>query len=340
MSFVNAIGIKSYKPPIFILGNRRSGTTLLRLMLTSHPHIAIPPEGGFIIRLGWKYDRIHFTSRNQIDRFLVDLYKSENIQDWEINKDDLRERLLMRIPCSFPVLIEEIYRAYNNQKFSSVKRRWGDKTTWYLNYLSQIQDYYPEAHYIHIIRDSRAVAASYKGVQHLPDDVLESTLDWLWSTRTISRFGKKIGQQYFYEIRYEDLVTEPERELKRICAFIKEPFEEEMLSYWKQNREMQLEPERHMDWKKLTLREVTNERIFRWKTILTDPEIRKIESLSSHSLEEHGYQLQMDHGGLFDQFRYSVRKSSDTLFRSAKRTLREKVYRLKYLLGLDNAGYE
>jgi hypothetical protein len=113
-----------------------------------------------------------------------------------------------------------------------------------------------------------------------------------------------------------------------------------MLSYWKQNKEMQLEPERHMDWKILTLNEVTDERIFRWKTILTDLEIRKIESLSSCSLEDHGYQLQKDRDGLFNQFRYFVRKLSDTLFRSAKRTLREKTYRLKYLLGMDNAGYE
>ena len=320
--------IKNNIPPIFILGNRRSGTTMLRLMLTNHSSIGIPPEGGFVIRLGWKYDQKIFRSEDLIDHFLDDLYQSQNIQDWEIQKPDLRKWLVKIIPSSFPRVIEEIYLAYNDYKFSGVKTRWGDKTTWYINYLDQIQRYFPQALFIHIIRDCRAVVNSYKGVTHLSDNVKESTLDWIWSIRTISTFGSKLDKGQYLEIRYEDLVEDAERELKSICDFIDEDFEAGMLDYWKANREKQLEPERHLEWKHLTLEEVTSERVSAWKSSLNSDEIFRIEALAYRELEKYGYNLTSESISRFDQIRYSIIRNFRLLFRSLIRMLREMKYRV------------
>lgn len=303
-------------------------------MLTSHPHIAIPPEGGFIIRLGWKYDRIHFTSQNQIDRFLVDLYKSENIQDWEINKNDLRERLFMRIPCSYPVLIGEIYRAYNDQKFSGVKRRWGDKTTWYGNYLSQIQSYFPNMVVIHLVRDARAVASSYKGVPHLPDDVVEITLEWVWFNHLIEKWKNDFLGKRYYLIRYEDLVRDPEDELRSLCDFLQEPYDEEMINFWIKNREQELEPERHLGWKIKTLEKVTTDQIDHWKTILPRDEILTIEMIGRSGLQKYGYALPESSPPILKIIYYKIRQMFYIITRSLKRILREKRERFFALAGI------
>ena len=315
--------IKKCQAPIFIIGNRRSGTTMLRLMVTSHPNLAIPPEGGFLIRLGWKYDRIQQFTEVQVDRFIEDLFQSPNIQDWEIQKSALRERFLAKIPCSYPELIAEIYLSYIDQKFQGEKNRWGDKTTWYLNYLPQIHTYYPEAQYIHIIRDGRAVAASFKRVSHLPDGIESITAEWLWSLNLIKSFGEQIGDGKYTEIRYEDLVRNPENELNNLCEFLREPYNDVMLNYWIKNRENELEPRRHLKWKSLTLEKVSTDRISKWKTELYKDEIITIELMSKEKLRENEYELTHQDRGPYIHLCLKIRKGIRFIYRWVKIRLRK-----------------
>jgi hypothetical protein len=305
-------------------------------MLTNHRHIAVPPEGGFIVRLGWKYDRVEFVSENQIDKFLIDLFLSPNIRDWEVDNMDLKHRFLKKIPCFYSQLIEEIYRSYSDYKFSKNKNRWGDKTTWYLNYLPQIRKYFPNAQFIHLVRDCRAVASSYKGVAHLPDNVLNSSLDWLWSINEITRFGSRIGNDQYFQVRYEDLVEDPVHELTNICTFLNEEFDKRMLDYWMENRSYHLEPERHMAWKKLTLEKVTDKRVSIWKSTLNSKEIRQIETLTVNEMESFGYHLDNDPIIFLSRIPYLFLRCWYFLTRFTKRKLREIKYRL--LRGKNNGN--
>jgi len=290
-------------------------------MMTSHPNIVIPPEGDFLVRLGWKYDAKGISSGN-LDAFIDDLFGMENIQDWEIQKESLEARLRKSSPLRYAEAAEEIYKEYNSVKFAGSKNRWGDKTTWYSNYIPQILDYYPDMMIVHLVRDARAVAASYKRVDHLSDDPIKSALDWLWINHVIERAKNRMESRAYYRIRYEDLVRDPEKELISLCEFLDEPFDDVMLDYWLLNRNNNLEPKRHLGWKGKTLEQVTTTQIDEWKSILSREEINAINELAGKALARYHYELPDMKMDPSREVYWNFRLSGYLFFRKWGRTLR------------------
>jgi len=257
-------------------------------MLTSHSNIAVPPEGGFVVLLGWKYGSRGLLSDQDVRGFVEELFKMETIQDWELDKECLLRQLRKLVPCTYPALVDGVYREYINKKFPG-KKRWGDKTTWYLDYLHQIDQYFPESKYVHIIRDGRAVAASFKRVPHLHNGMERVASEWLWGARSIMKFGKRVSAKRYLEVKYEQLVERPEHELRRICEFIHEPYDSQMLNFWMKNRELKLEPERHLVWKALTLEKVTTTQVARWQEELTKDDIANFWAVAGNKMNKLGY---------------------------------------------------
>lgn len=285
---VSSRPVEASEHPIFVAGSRRSGTTMLRLMLACHPRIAVPPEGGFVVRLGWRYERSRFTPA-RIERFVGDLFAHERTVDWNLDREALTRRLLELRPCTWPAVIDAIYREYIRLHMPD-KPRWGDKTTWYEDHLEQIDRYFPSARYVHILRDGRAVAASYRHVAHLPKAIEPATLAWAWSMNRIARFGEQVGERRYIRVRYESLVAEPERELRRICAFLEEEYAPEMLDFGRQNRERSLEPKRHIAWKNLTTGEITTAQVDRWRQDLSAVDLDRFWAIGGDTMRRFGYE--------------------------------------------------
>jgi hypothetical protein len=257
-------------------------------MLASHEAIGIPPEGGFIVRLGWKYDRFRLIGSDLARSFLCELIRMETFQDWRLDTRSLEERILSRVPMSYPELVTTIYQEYMDAHFP-LSRRWGDKTTWYLQYLPQLLGYFPDAKFVHIIRDGRDVAASYRNVRHLEDDIRRVAMEWALSVSMICEFGETLGSEQYFEVRYEDLVRSPERMLRNICTFLAEEYSPKMLDFWKMNREREFEPERHMQWKRLTQEPVTSSRVERWRQDLSEEDIQVFNLIGGKVLLKTGY---------------------------------------------------
>ena len=261
---------------------------MLRLMLTCHPHIGIPPEGGFVVALGWLYGRRRAIASQEIPALLAHLFAHPNTVDWNLEPDELRRRLSALTPCRYPRLVDEIYRTYLDNKFPG-KRRWGDKTTGLVDHVRQLDEYFADALFIHLIRDGRAVAASYMRVPHLSSEPTQIAFEWRRTVQAYSRFGRRVGPQRFHELRYEDLVEDPEGELRRICSFVGEPYSPQMLGFASKNRDMKLEPERHLGWKGLTLRTVTAERRDSWRGELAPQQVQSFEGAAGDVLARYGY---------------------------------------------------
>jgi hypothetical protein len=285
------------RPPIFIIGSPRSGTTLLRLMVTSHPAIVVPPECGFA--LWWREKYGDWKQRDpRLDAFLQDLASSRKFETWKMDLDQLRGHLQGNSPASYAELVSAIYTFFGltNQPTAT---RWGDKNNYYLAHIPELHALFPHALFVHIVRDGRDVCCSYRQLQsvsqsspyapQLPVEPEKVAAEWTKNIASIREAFSAFSWNGVHEIRYEDLVVSPETELRRLCAFLGEPFDLSMLAYSERNRRDGLEPPEFLAWKRLTLDPPSVTQVGRFRRDLNANEIAEFEAVSASTLAQYNY---------------------------------------------------
>ena len=111
------------------------------------------------------------------------------------------------------------------------KPRWGDKSPPYTWKAKRIQRALPEAHFIHLIRDGRDVAMSLSEVSWGPGDVQAAATKWVEELSRARHRARRLAAGTYMELRYEDLVADPEPLLRRIADFVDLPWDASMLEY-------------------------------------------------------------------------------------------------------------
>jgi hypothetical protein len=215
-------------PPLIVLGVGRSGTTLLRVMLDRNSALAIPYETFFVPQLAHRHGR-----RPRVDRFLDDLGRLRTLYDWGVAAEDVRPRL--REGMTTREAIAAVFETYAERQG---KPRWGDKTPLYMQQLPLLERLFPEAIWVHLVRDGRDAALSFLELPEgfagktwaQPRTVAQFAARWRTEILSARRLGRHAGDRYL-ELRYEDLVAEPERELRTICEHASLPWEPEMLDH-------------------------------------------------------------------------------------------------------------
>lgn len=212
----------------FVVGSGRSGTTMLRAMLTAHSELAIPPESHFVSRLGRRRARYELPDRFATERFAHDLLQQRRFGAWGISEADVREGLTSDAPADYPSAMRAVFALYARR---AGKARYGDKTPNYVAEMPSLAALFPESRFVHIVRDGRNVTLSYLERDFGPDTVVAGALRWRELVRTGRRDGAELGPSRYLELRYEDLVERPEPVLERICEFLELRYEPAMLAY-------------------------------------------------------------------------------------------------------------
>jgi hypothetical protein len=220
-----------------IIGCGRSGNTMLRSMLIHSGQIAIPPESYVWSAVARGFSTWRFLSWETIATRVVDAFEGS---DFRLTRADLAlirsaARALPSQKRSLATVLDLIYRSYCSlHGFSDC--RWGDKTPLNILDIRMIENVFPAAQYIHIIRDPRAVALSImKAAETSPgireSSYVEAAVRWKKSIRNARALATRIGPQCYAEVRYEDLVHHPERELRRLCGFLGLSYSNVMLEF-------------------------------------------------------------------------------------------------------------
>jgi hypothetical protein len=198
---------------------------MLRYILCSHPRIYIPPESNFIPRYFGKLPGSPLTHEQAI-RIMEGIFSYRVfLKDWQGVKPD-PVLFVNKLPDLMPsTLINTLYRDYCRQFGAS---RWGDKSPIYTVHLDLLSKIFPSAQFIHIIRDGRDVALSmlktYRGRRFFYMDIYFAAQSWKRRISLARSAGERLGQDRYFELHYEDLVTYPVEVVTQICGYLGENF--------------------------------------------------------------------------------------------------------------------
>jgi Sulfotransferase family len=272
-------------PPLFVVGCGRSGTTMLRLMLDSHPDLAIPGEGHFI---PYSYRRISdFTSPSGYDGEAAarQMMRSAHFRRWEVPEDAVLERVAKLTEPDFASVVAAVYMAYADLHN---KVRWGDKTPVYVRLIPLLAKLWPSARFVHVIRDGHDVALSYLSVPWGPSTIWEVARKWNGDVSAGRRAGSLLGPERYTEVRYEDLIASPAAELERLCEFADLTFDGRMLDYHGDARSRLQVRSTTTDFHRSATKPPTSG-MRDWRTQMSPSQVRAFEALAGDTLSEMGY---------------------------------------------------
>jgi hypothetical protein len=274
------------EPRFFIVGFQRSGTTLLRLMLDSHPRVAIPLDTtGLWARYEKRLGEFGSLTTTETRRRLIEsILADERIRLWEtpLSVDEIVNS--SNLP-GYPGVIDGFYRAYSRARGKS---RWGDKDPGNMGRLDQVLRWFPDAKIIHIVRDGRDACMSLIRQEFGGEDLLQCAEAWREQVWWVRRIGRILGESRYFEIRYEDLVEEPERTLRLLVAFLDLEWSPEMLEYHRRVDDAVPGEKRHI-WPLLDQPPQKSAR-FRWKREMSGGARICFEKRAGSVLRESGYE--------------------------------------------------
>ena len=204
------------RPPLFILGSPRSGTTLLASLLADSPW-GKPIETHFIPKYYRRLQQRGDLSDWRVFYALVRGILAERpIAQLQLRLDPDTLYDSMRV-CDYPHLVNAIGHAYAASRgYAS----WGDKTPEYLSHVELLHDLFPTAPMIYIVRDGRDVARSLMQESWGPATIYACAQKWRSENAPKAIMATLRAKGLLFELRYEDLLAAPDAMLHRISTFL------------------------------------------------------------------------------------------------------------------------
>jgi sulfotransferase family protein len=263
--------------PFFVVGCPRSGTTLVRTILDGHSRLSIPPESHFVVALARHGRRGAVT--------LDDIMAHPEFRAWNADAEALRRWVDSASPTSYRELVCAVFDWY---AASHGKPRWGDKTPGYVSYLPRLLSVFPDAQFVHVLRDGRDVVASLSEQVWGPESPLIGALRWRRKVSAGRRAGARMGSDRYLELKLEDLIVDPEAKVRELCDFLGEQFQSSMLEFPARARVLFAEDD------KVTarVREPMSTGLRDWRSGMSVREQRAVEALCHRQLVQLGYETE------------------------------------------------
>ncbi|MEE2711619.1 MAG: sulfotransferase [Planctomycetota bacterium] len=265
--------------PVFIGGCSRSGTTLLGSMLGAHSDALCTPESQFKTEAFREHDPL--SPNADLAAAFTWLRHHRRFRFWGLPASPADAKL----DDGYRGLLEWIVGRYGDSVGKHESTVWVDHTPNNLERGRALLSVFPEARFVHIVRDGRAVAASVLPLDWGPNTIREAATWWASKLAFGLAAESHLASDQIIRVRYEDLLHHPARELERLCEALDMPFEERMIdatgfqapSYTTTQHEL--------------VGQLPNaSRADRWRTQLSDRDIEIFEARAQDLLVYLGYE--------------------------------------------------
>lgn len=277
-------------PYVFIVGCPRSGTTLLQRLLDAHPLLAIISETLWITRE--PDPRVGVTPEGYVtDELVCKLFGYPRFRRLGIRRDVIERLLAAESPLSYARFVSRIFDLYGETRGKALV---GDKSPGYVRRVERLHAEWPEARFVHLIRDGRDVRLSVADWKKAPrvvgrfttwtlDPVVTTALWWERSVRMGREAGAMLGPSLYSEVRYDDLVGDPQHLCREICTFLGLSFDQAMLGFHEGRQRKQGRAGAKKAWLPPT------PGIRDWRTEMAHRDVERFEAAAGDLLDELGY---------------------------------------------------
>jgi hypothetical protein len=216
--------------PIFVVGSPRSGTSILTWCLGQHPNIFAVPEsnwmGDFVAntavvhRIGAARGHLSILSAMNVSRDELLANFGQTINDLILSHRPDLERTRAAIP-SLPEFMRRL--------IPGPKLRWVDGTPEYSFYVYALRKLFPEAVFIHVLRNVRDVVRSMLNLHRLAGAQLvaneeEAYRYWLRTVKACVQAEQAYGSKVVRRLAYDALIDRPESAVRSMLDFADESF--------------------------------------------------------------------------------------------------------------------
>jgi len=301
----------------------RSGTSLLRAFVSSHPNIAMPVRGETQFFLDWSGELEKVRTLKEFQKFNRRFLMESKVNKWGIDWRSFKPNFIVgkRNARQYFDDLMSYYAAKEN------KPRWGEKSTGHIRKISCLIEYYPEAKFLLVVRDPKDTFCSTRSVKWNKNvKINPSQYGKEWANTYSRAIGELIRSQVDWRvIRHESVVTETHRTLEYLFSWLNEPFSTDLLKpkhlAWEQNSSFG-----NQDWTLADYKQYSSElkidpsTVGRWKTELKRDEIFKLEEEAYHALLAFGYNDQAEQNSICQQITLqdSIRRFKTFVFRPSK----------------------
>jgi len=283
-SLVFGYGESAVNPYVFIVGCPRSGTTLLQRLVNAHSQIAITPETHWIPR--FFEGRKGLTSEGMVTPKLIALLLEQpRFTRLGVSREAFLAMIAGGRPPSYSSLVTAIFDLYGKAQGKVLV---GDKTPGYVRRMHTLHGLWPEARFVHLIRDGRDV---YLSTKHRPlhrpktgvfdtwaeEPGLTAAFWWELNVRAGRKAGSSLGPGLYYEMRYESLVARPREECEALCAFLGVRYDDAMLGF-------------HETQKDKKARRPVTPGLRDWRTQMRAEDLERFEAAAGELLDELQYE--------------------------------------------------
>jgi len=262
------------KSPIFVIGMGRSGTTLLRQMLSAHPRIHITHEAFFYAYAQGTPDDV--SASEWLERY----FRTFSFAWLKIDPDDVRAELPINLPRE---RIADTFRAIMRVKARQQgKPRYGEKSPLDSHHLQKLFDDFEDPRVVYIMRDPRATVASLLRVPFTSESVGVLSYFTARQLANAQRFKDRI-----LFVKLEDLIDDPRTSMGRILDHVGEPWDDAVLDHTAHAPSDDMAP---FPWfSGATKRRPSKPSAPRWRDELSPEWIRAIEWINRDGMKEFGY---------------------------------------------------
>jgi hypothetical protein len=273
---------------IFLVGEQRSGSNLLRLMISNSHEIAAPHPPHILQRISpiVPVDQPLSDSRfNQLVDIVCELVE-KNPVPWLhtslTNREEVKSRCREKTVIAIYGAVMDIYGESNKAT------AWMCKSMQNIRWADSLNAYFKNNKYIFLHRDGRDVALSFSKAVIGEKHIYFIAQQWAELQRLCLETQKKIGDSRFHSVSYVDLTENTEDTLRSVCTFLQIEFKPEMMDFY-QSEEARNTADASTLWENVT-KPIIHKNFNKFLRELSEEQIRIFESVAGNELDALGYQ--------------------------------------------------